>query len=1070
MTINVTSLLPNLHLLEGLDADIVCLQHSGQQFKGERERLLGPMRQRLRAVPIIIAGDFNTISSNSASLKEALSNGWSDAAELQARASGASPCNTCYHGTPSRIDLLLTNSVATHALCSVDTFWTGFATHMAVKAHLNLAAFTQRNLSFYIPKPIPTVNLMQNLDAPRLAATIDMFNLNDPPPSHLSPRQKIEFLWSRSTQAAERYLSGSPNMPSSAHHGRGLRREARLQSVTARSAPEGAGADNAQLVKVRKILGRTRQYAHLISDWERRQLGPGALPHALTRSWDLIRKSRSFLVSKLGDGFSLPVSPPSAKVARRLAHEVTCLWKRLNAELVDSRHQASLSGRTSVPNSTGKEAFAWIRDERPIGIAMLEREDCLTADLADIDAEIHDKWNPILRMYTDKQEPDVDPFLQRFGTYVQTHNCQLSPLTVDAIREIAQKKSSQTSCGVDGWRMREIAALPDPLLSAFVEVFDAIEEHGIWPDGVLDSLVTLIPKGEGSDPLKLRPITVTSALYRIWASARLKDVLRWQEKWIHASQHGFRPKHSCDDVVMDIALELERALLSRQAIHGIALDFSKCFDRIPQRLVLSLAKTLGLHLRVLRPLENIYQSLRRRFKYPLGLGREFEVTNGILQGCPISIVLINALVSVLSRAIEAETEHAVHPRSYADDIYLLARACGALQKGVDITEELCRLTGLALNKDKSVAFSSDPQGPPAINLSGGPVPTSSQVKVLGVPLGKFGPVTSPRVSSAIQTAARLEAAPLNPYQKLFILQAMASSTFYGAAYLNDPIGPSKSLEPLRTALSACLIPRTNKSKSTTATLAIIAKAHLCEPLTAFRYHAIRTFLRMYQKDSVASRIDALVVEGAGSNSFGPVGIATRILRLLGFSWSGEGFSVIWLGNRQFSPRDPSALAPLLHEAREALRKLAFREIESKRSGFSGIADGVDVSRVNVLWQKPATSPALASAIRRCLVGAVYSREWCSEKWGNCEPLCEHCSTGATGSLDHYYWSCPHWDGIRARFSDVTTIAASLPDCLRLRGIPTRETDGKVTRRVQHLLGSITHAMSKSQRALTLSKP
>ena len=84
---------------------------------------------------------------------------------------------------------------------------------------------------------------------------------------------------------------------------------------------------------------------------------------------------------------------------------------------------------------------------------MLERDGCLTADLADIDAEIHDKWTPILRMYADRKEPDVVPFLQRFGSYVQTHNCQLSPLTVDAIREIAKKKSSQTSCGVDGWRM-----------------------------------------------------------------------------------------------------------------------------------------------------------------------------------------------------------------------------------------------------------------------------------------------------------------------------------------------------------------------------------------------------------------------------------------------------------------------------------------------------------------------------------------------------------------------------------------------------------------------------------------
>ena len=321
-------------------------------------------------------------------------------------------------------------------------------------------------------------------------------------------------------------------------------------------------------------------------------------------------------------------------------------------------------------------------------------------------------------------------------------------------------------------RMREIAALPDPLLEAFVEVFNAVEEHGIWPDGVLDSLVTLIPKGEGNDPLKLRPITVTSALYRLWASIRLADVLRWQEKWIHSSQHGFRPRHSCDDVIMDIALELEQAQLDGVAVHGIALDFAKCFDWVPQNLVLALVEKLGLHPRILRPIEMMYRSLRRRFKYPLGVGQSFEVTNGILQGCPISIVLINALLSVLSRAIVAEVEHAA-PRSYADDLYLLSHVRAALQKGVDITEELCRLTGLALNAEKSVGFSTDPQGSPTITISGVPVPTSPHVKVLGVTLGTFGPVASPRVSTAIRLAARLEAAPLKPFQRLVVLQAMA---------------------------------------------------------------------------------------------------------------------------------------------------------------------------------------------------------------------------------------------------------------------------------------------------------
>lgn len=93
---------------------------------------------------------------------------------------------------------------------------------------------------------------------------------------------------------------------------------------------------------------------------------------------------------------------------------------------------------------------------------MVKREDYLTADLSEIDATIHGKWGPILRMYAGRAEPDINPFLERFGVYVSTHECPITPLTVGIFRKIAQRKSDQTSCGVDGWRMREIAALPDP--------------------------------------------------------------------------------------------------------------------------------------------------------------------------------------------------------------------------------------------------------------------------------------------------------------------------------------------------------------------------------------------------------------------------------------------------------------------------------------------------------------------------------------------------------------------------------------------------------------------------------
>ncbi|KAJ9440259.1 hypothetical protein DIPPA_05535 [Diplonema papillatum] len=87
------------------------------------------------------------------------------------------------------------------------------------------------------------------------------------------------------------------------------------------------------------------------------------------------------------------------------------------------------------------------------------------------------------------------------------------------------------------------------------------------------------------------------------------------------------------------------------------------------------------------PLRGIYGVLVRRFKLPLGVGDEFEVTNGILQGCPISVILINALLSIPMKAVKAEAPGLL-TESYADDANLMTRISeAALQKGVDVVDD-----------------------------------------------------------------------------------------------------------------------------------------------------------------------------------------------------------------------------------------------------------------------------------------------------------------------------------------------------------------------------------------------
>ena len=50
-------------------------------------------------------------------------------------------------------------------------------------------------------------------------------------------------------------------------------------------------------------------------------------------------------------------------------------------------------------------------------------------------------------------------------------------------------------------------------------ILNLAERHAVWPKVMLQADVSLIPKAgaDGTDPFRLRPITVMCTVYRLWS-------------------------------------------------------------------------------------------------------------------------------------------------------------------------------------------------------------------------------------------------------------------------------------------------------------------------------------------------------------------------------------------------------------------------------------------------------------------------------------------------------------------------------------------------------------------------
>ena len=103
-------------------------------------------------------------------------------------------------------------------------------------------------------------------------------------------------------------------------------------------------------------------------------------------------------------------------------------------------------------------------------------------------------------------------------------------------------------------------------------------------------------------------------------------------------------------------------------IYGITFDLAKAFDNIPIEVTFGVCKAVGMDGRLFVGLKGMYDRMRRRFKIDQYVGETFKDTNGILQGCPLSVMLLNILMAVLSNV----STPVVRNESFVDDLTVLS--------------------------------------------------------------------------------------------------------------------------------------------------------------------------------------------------------------------------------------------------------------------------------------------------------------------------------------------------------------------------------------------------------------
>ncbi|KAJ9449774.1 hypothetical protein DIPPA_32221 [Diplonema papillatum] len=417
----------------------------------------------------------------------------------------------------------------------------------------------------------------------------------------------------------------------------------------------------------------------------------------------------------------------------------------------------------------------------------------------------------------------------------------------------------------------------------------------------------------------------------------------------------------------------------------------------------------------------------------MGVGGVFFTTNGILQGCPLSVILINALLSIVVRRVDDVGE--VTSESFADDLTLLSRLREACLQ--DALVEVDRFTGMSIGIPKTFAFGT-PKGYEAkLRVGGALIATKEELTIVGCLVGtkRTRRTTDLRYDQRAEEAERLGALPISMTQRSGLAaMAVLPAATYGSEFALPTV---RGLGKFTAALLRGVWDPVRLHRAQEAVLGILNKAHLLDPYTVLPYRSLGMIAEVCRKRPVWRARVATVRRAYGSRirAWGPIGIAAEHAKKLGIRWTedlddaeDEAGNVLRLVRQSKGERG--------HTLRKAIHGWRLGELEKRRTNFGGVRAGVDYTATNAYGLKASTTLTAARDVAEVVAGSVMTESHAAKLWGG-DGLCRRCDEATEETLGHIWWQCRAYERIRMQqqYAEIVDADRSTwPPCLQEHGI------------------------------------
>ena len=222
----------------------------------------------------------------------------------------------------------------------------------------------------------------------------------------------------------------------------------------------------------------------------------------------------------------------------------------------------------------------------------------------------------------------------------------LPPVSFADWRAALAKAKVATMRGTCGWSVGELRLLPEKAVLPLLRLFATVEKGGCWPKQLQTWLLVLLRKEEGIPTWKsVRPISVASVVYRIWARIRTSQLLQLCHEQALPTVGPRLSTRSLWGYVADFVAEEE---VGGGSPSGVVLDIIKAFNVMRRPLVTAVMLHFGLPSNIVLAWMKALDGMERQILvagcvYPAAEDLK-KSTAGVPEGDPCRLSLCSACV------------------------------------------------------------------------------------------------------------------------------------------------------------------------------------------------------------------------------------------------------------------------------------------------------------------------------------------------------------------------------------------------------------------------------------------